>query len=166
MPANRKRFTLIASTMAAVLVGGGVAVAYWTTTGTGTGAGTVGAGTTQVTVVQDSTVSGLVPGGPAQDLDFTVSNPTSGPLQISGVAVSVAVASSPGTCTPADFSVTQPSKPSGGTPLQVPAGGSLSFTSAGGGATGGTGAAISMVNSGSNQNGCKGATLDLTYTVS
>jgi len=166
MHANRKRFTLIASTMAAVLVGGGVAVAYWTTTGNGTGTGAVGAGTTQVTVAQDSAVSGLVPGGPAKPLDFTVSNPTSGPLQISDVAVSVAVTSSPGTCSAADFSITQPSKPSLGTPLQVAGGGSLSFTSAGSGATGGTGAAIAMVNSSSNQDGCKGATLDLTYAVS
>lgn len=166
MHANRKRFTLVATTMAAVLVGGGIAVAYWTTTGTGTGNGTVGAGTTQVTVAQDGAPAGLVPGGPAQPIDFTVSNPTSGPLQISGVAVSVAVAGSPVGCTSADFTVTQPSKPSGGTPLQVPAGGSLSFTSAGGGATGGTGASIAMVNSGSNQDACKGVTLDLTYNVS
>ncbi|MFZ0324399.1 MAG: hypothetical protein WAN48_09745 [Actinomycetes bacterium] len=166
MRSNRRRFTLVASTMAAVLVGGGIAAAYWTTTGNGSSPGSVGAGTATLTVTQDSTVSGLVPGGPAKPLDFTVSNPTSGPLQISNVGITVAVTSSPGTCTSSDFTITQPSKPSGGTPLQVPAAGSLSFTSAGGGATGGTGADIAMVNSSSDHNGCKGAVLSVTYNVS
>jgi hypothetical protein len=62
--------------------------------------------------------------------------------------------------------VTQPTKPSVGTPLSVPGVGSLAFTSAGAGATGNTTADVSMINSASNQDGCKNATLVLTYTVS
>jgi predicted flavoprotein YhiN len=154
---SRKRFTLIASTMAAVLVGGGVAVAYWTATGSGNGPGSVGT-STAVTVDQDSTVSGLIPGGPAKALDFTVNNPAAGPQSINGVSVSVAVTSSPGTCDSSDFSITQPSITG---PVAISANGSSQFLSSS------TGAAISMVNKpGVDQNGCKGAVLQLTYTVS
>lgn len=170
MNSSKKRFVLVASTVGAVLVGGSIAVAYWTTTGSGTGAGAVGTDT-PVTVTQDSTVSNLVPGGPAKAIDFTVTSTASGPQQISGVAVTVssvtkAVGAPAGPCTAADFSVVQPSKPSGGTPVSIPANGSVAFTSGAGGAQANTGAQVSMVNSASNQDGCKGATLVLSYAVS
>jgi hypothetical protein len=165
MENSKRRMVENAGSVAAVLLGGAVAVAFWTTTGSGTGAGDVGSDI-PVTVSQDSTVSGLVPGGPAAPLDFTVSSTAPGPQQISDVAISVTVDGSPAGCTAADFSITQPSKPSGGTPLAVPANGSLSFTSAGAGPTGGTGAAIAMVNSGTNQDACKNVDLTLTYAVS
>ena len=156
MSHNKKRLGVVASMLAVLLLGGGVAFAYWTTTGTGTG--TAGVGTdTHVTVTQNSTISGLVPGGPAVDVDFQVDNPGAGPETINGVSIAVTVTSSPGTCTPADFAVTQPNI-SG--PVVIAGGGTATFA----GAT--TGADVSMVNSGSNQNGCKNATLQLTYTVS
>ena len=85
MNSSKKRFVLIASTVGAVLVGGSIAIAYWTTTGSGTD--TAGVGTdTPVTVTQDSNVSGLVPGGPAADLDFTVTSTADGPQRISDVS--------------------------------------------------------------------------------
>jgi hypothetical protein len=170
MNSSKKRFVLVASTIGAVLVGGGIAVAYWSTTGSGTGSAAAGSDV-PVTVVQDSTVAGLAPGAPAKDLDFTVSSTATGPQQISNVAVSVssvtkAVGAPAGACTAGDFSVTQPSKPSAGTPVSIPAGGSVSFTSGAGGAQANTGAKVAMINSAANQDGCKGATLVLSYAVS
>jgi hypothetical protein len=168
MSSNKKRLAFISGSLAVALVGGGLAIAYWTTTGTGTGAGAVGT-STAVTVTQDSTVSGLVPGGPADDLDFTINNGGTGPQTINSVAVSVsqvtkAVGAPAGDCTAADFTVTQPNI-GGAVALAV---GDTAFTSGNGsGGPANTGAKVSMVNDlVNNQDGCKGATLEFTYTVS
>lgn len=161
MSSNKKRLSAVAGTMAVVLVGGGLAIAYWTTTGTGTGAGSVGT-STAVTVTQDSTVAGLVPGGPADVLDFTIDNPGDGPQTINSVVVSISDVTAPGTCTAGDFDIDQPSL-GGAVELAV---GDNTFTSGTGGDFENTGAQVSMINSASNQDGCKGATLEFTYTVS
>lgn len=149
---------------AGIVLSGGIALAFWSTLGSGNGSASVSTDA-GVTVTQDGSVSGLVPGGPAKPIDFTVTNDSAtAATQIR--TVSIGTGSFPAGCSSADFTVTQPSKPSVGTPLSVPAGGSLSFTSAGSGATGGTGAAIAMVNSSSNQDACKLATFTLTFSVS
>lgn len=160
MSSNKKRLAFISGGLAVALVGGGLAVAYWTTTGTGTGAGAVGT-STAVTVTQDSTVSGLVPGGPADDLDFTITNPGDGPQTINSVTVSISGITSSGSCTVADFAITQPTL--GPVELAV---GANTVTSGAGGSFANTGAKVSMINRAAvNQNGCKGATLEFTYTV-
>jgi hypothetical protein len=156
MNTNRKRFAFLATTTAAVLVGGGVAVAYWTTTGHATGSANVGT-STALTVAQIGTPGGLVPGGPAQDVDFSVTNPSAGNQQLNDVTLSVAVATAPGTCADNNFAVTQPDV---GGPRTMTPGQILTFN----GAT--SGASVRMVDTGSNQDGCKGATLTLTYDAS
>ena len=118
-------------------------------------------------VTQDSTVAGLVPGGPADVLDFTIDNPGDGPQTINDVTISVsgvtkAGGAPPGACTAADFAITQPDL-GGAVELAV---GNNTFTSGDGGDVADTGAEVSMINSASDQNGCKGATLEFTYTVS
>ena len=157
MNTNRKRFAFIATATAAVLVGGGVAVAYWTTTGSGSGSGSVGH-ETPFTVSQTSNISGLVPGGPAQDLDFTVNNPAAaGAQRIQSVTITLGV--SPivaGTCSTADFTLTQPTF----TAQTIAPGGSAAFLGSN------TGASIQMKDTGVNQNGCKDATLSFTYNAS
>ena len=161
MSSNKKRLAVVSSTLAVVLVGGGLAIAFWTTTGTGTGSGAVGT-STPVTVTQDSTVADLVPGGPADNLDFTIDNPGDGPQTINSVVVSISNVSQAG-CTAADFAITQPDL-GGAVELAV---GDTSFTAGdGSGGPADTGASVSMVNSASNQNACKGAALEFTYTVS
>lgn len=150
---DKRRFMVIAIATAAVLVGGGVAVAYWTTTGTGTGSGTTGTGS-PVTVTQNSTVTGLYPGGPSQAIDFTINNPSAGQQYVTSVAIAVTGTSNVG-CTAADFQVTQPTITAG----EIPSGGTAYA-----GAT--TGAAIQMIDRATNQNACKGATVNLSYTVS
>lgn len=150
---DKRRFMVIAIATAAVLVGGGVAVAYWTTSGTGTGTATAGTGST-VTVTQNSTVTGLYPGGPSQAIDFTINNPGPGQQYVTAVALAV-TGTSNGSCTSADFQVTQPTITAG----EIPTGGTAYL-----GAT--TGAGIKMLDRGANQNACKGVTVNLSYTVS
>lgn len=155
MNTNRKRFAFIATATAAVLVGGGVAVAFWTSTGTGQGNGSVGH-ETAFTVTQTSNISGLVPGGPAEDLNFNVNNPAgAGVQQVSSVSITLGV--SPivaGTCTTGDFTLTQPTI----SPTSINPGASASFVS--------NGATIKMKDTGVNQDGCKDATLTFTYNAS
>jgi len=148
---NKKRIGVVAGTMAVALVGGGLAVAYWTTTGAGTGAGTVGTNTA-VTVAQTSTVSGLVPGGPSQPLNFTVTNPGAGPQVINNVNITVST-TAPG-CNAADFVVSQPT---------IPANQSIAGS---GGTYSNTTASVSMTNTAANQDACKGAALTFNYAVS
>lgn len=166
MSSNKKRLAFVSGSLAVALVGGGLAIAYWTTTGTGTGSGAVGT-STPVTVTQDSTVSGLVPGGPADDLDFTINNPGAGPQTINSVTVSVsnvtkAVGAPPGACTAADFAITQPDL---GGAVELSTGNNAFTAGNGSGGPADTGASVSMINSATDQNGCKGATLEFTYTV-
>jgi hypothetical protein len=155
---GRKRFGIIAATVAAVLVGGGVAVAFWTTTGTGTGSAGVGT-TANVTITQDGSISGLFPGGPEQDIDFTITNPNPGPVRISTVTITVlSVTKDPGapagTCDATDFTVTSPSAINADIPV-----GATSYTGAV------TGAAIEMINKPVNQDACKNATVSLAFTT-
>jgi len=92
---NKKRISLVAGTVAVVLAGAGVAVAYWTTTGTGTGTGTTGTNTA-LTIAQNSTPTGLVPGGVAQAVDFTVTNPAPSDVQVTAVVITVTSTSNAG----------------------------------------------------------------------
>jgi hypothetical protein len=159
---GRKRYGLVAATVAAVLVGGGIAVAFWTTAGTG--AGSAGVGTTQnVTITQDGTVSGLFPSddvADAQPIDFTITNPNAGPVRITTVTLDVlSVTEVPGgnpalpPCTAADFEVV-------GAALDqdIPPG-PTAFV----GTT--TGASIRMVNTDANQDRCKGASVAISFTT-
>ena len=163
MSSNKKRLAFVSGSLAVALVGGGLAIAYWTTTGSGNGAGTVGT-STLVSVTQTSTVADLVPGGPADVLNFSINNGGDGPQTINGVSVAITDVTPSGSCSAADFTITQPNI-GGAVALAV---GDTTFTSGNGsGGPANTGAKVAMVNDlVNNQNGCKGATLEFTYTVS
>src|SRR4051812_26049757 len=84
-----RKYGIVAGTVAAVLIGGGVAAAYWTTGGSGTG--TAAAGTSaNVTVAQTSTISNLYPGGPSSPVAFTITNSNPGPVYVGAVTVAIA----------------------------------------------------------------------------
>ncbi len=104
MNTSKKTFAIVASATAAVLVGGGVAVAYWTTTGSGSGSATAGT-TTAFTIAQTNAVTGLYPGGPAANLSISVTNPGSSSAQITTVTAVASATDQPG-CDAADFDVT------------------------------------------------------------
>ncbi|MDQ0145944.1 COG1470 family protein [Pseudarthrobacter niigatensis] len=129
-----------------------------------------------VQLVLDSTIkqfgiSGNVPGtlspGTSAGLNLQISNPINKPLSLTNLSVAVAgVSRSPAAvaanlpCTPADFTVTQYSGPY---PLTVPAaGGSLQGLNVVQTAW----PRVGMLDTSTNQDGCKGATLQLSYSGS
>ncbi|MGA8211397.1 MAG: hypothetical protein WB441_18165 [Nocardioidaceae bacterium] len=164
MKIQKPRTLVLGAGAVSVVLGGGIALAYWTSLGTGTGTAHVGTDG-GVSVSQNGTVTGLVPGGSPQPIDFTVTNNSATvPVQIRSVTIGFG-SFAPG-CSAADFTLTQPSKPSTGTPVSIAGSGSVSFTSAGSGTNSQTGASIAMLNTGADQDGCKLATVNLTFTVS
>jgi len=161
---SKKKKTL-ALTVVAVMAAA-VAYGYFTTTGSGTGSGGTGTSTgTNLTITQTNTISSLTPGG-AAPIDLRVANSSGQQQALKGITISIdSVTPATGlTCTASNFSLTQPNT-SGD--ITVPASGHTDLASAGtppwSAGTGGTGAALNMTNSGSNQDGCKGATVNLAF---
>jgi hypothetical protein len=143
----------IAVVIATTAIGGG-ALAFWTQGGTGDGTASTGT-TSNITVIQDSTVAGLYPGGPAGNLSGHFNNPGAGAVRVSGVLAEVDAFSSQGdvnkpACTAADFAI-------GGTtgPYVVQPGAATTWS----------GLTISLVNGAGNQDNCKSVTPALSYTA-
>ena len=138
------------ATAAALLLGGGIAVAYWTSSGTGTGSAAAGTAAS-VTVTQSGTVTGLYPDGPAQTITVVVANPNDAAVNLAGVTAAVSGTDQAG-CTAADFEISGPAY----------AGGTVS----GNGSVTSSAATIRMINDvGRNQDACKGATVALAFTA-
>jgi hypothetical protein len=133
--------------------------------------------TVPLTAVEDGTVSGLVPSGAAQDIDYTIINSNSTPVYAAAVTISmtnptyVASAGSgvgttwdnhpaggpaPG-CTAADFTIVQPDPLDAYLPV-----GTTSFTRFSRKKSG----TIAMRNTGGDQNDCQGTTAKLVLSIS
>jgi hypothetical protein len=151
-----KKNKIVAVCAAAVLtsVGGGVAFAYWTTTGSGTGSAATGTNSA-ITVVQTSVVGGLEPGGAAQTLSGNFNNPNSSPVYVTDVVASIAgvtqAVGAVGSCDATDFTLSLATMPVG---HEVAAGNAKDAWS---------GATIAFNNKATNQDGCKGATVNFAY---
>ncbi len=152
---GRKRTSAALGILLSLAVAGG-AFAYWTISGSGTGsasAGTVSA----VTVNQLSTVNGLYPGGPAQDLDGDFNNPNASEVWVSSVTATVSAVTSAGVvgkpaCAVSDFSI-------GGTAAvnaEIPNGNGVGAWS---------GLTVRMVDNDANQDNCKNASVTISYTA-
>ncbi len=98
---GRKRIAA-STTFSLLIIGGGLAYAYFSTTGQGGGSTPVGSDTPLVItqIPSESTIGDasfgevlLVPGGPAQRLAISISNPALGDEAVHAVTVSVATAS-------------------------------------------------------------------------
>ena len=150
-----RRLVIVTSLVASVAIGG-VAFAYWTTSGAGTGNGNTGTGAA-VVVNQTGTPTGIYPGA-AVALAGTFNNPNTGPVYITAVTASTtpfnaqADGAKPA-CTQADFSIT-------GT---APVGAQIA---SGNGVGAWTGLTLNMINSAANQDNCKTVTVPVTYTAS
>ncbi|MCU1495313.1 MAG: hypothetical protein JWO62_3077 [Acidimicrobiaceae bacterium] len=136
---------------------GGAAFAYFTTGGSGTG--TAGVGTSSdLTINQVGSISGLLPGGGSQPIEYSIDNTSTGNQDVTGVTVAIASITAPAavgglTCTSPDFTLTQPNTVPGDIAAKT------TYTSAP------SGASISMNDTASNQDGCKGATVNLSFTA-
>lgn len=145
----------------AVLAVAGAAFAYFTSTGTGTGNATVGTSTVFTVAVAAPTGGLLYPGSGTDTLSYTVHNPGAGAENLA--ATTAVVASSGGNitqsgtpvvgCLSAWFTATNtaPTLPEG---------------LAGGGTSTEGSVAVTMTDSGTNQNPCESTTPDITVSAS
>jgi hypothetical protein len=156
-----RKATIVASSLALLIVTSVVAYAFWSNLGGGTGTATTGEA---LGVNQTSTVTGLYPGGPAVGLFGNFNNPNSNPVHVNHVTASLTDADVPDNATggpidadhPAcmadDFEINGPATVNQDIPSGNPVG-------AWGGIT------IRMVNKTTNQDNCKNPTLSIHYTT-
>ena len=146
-----RRTGLLAVGAAVAVASAGVAYAYWTNSGAGAGSAATGTDTS-IAVVQTSTVSGLAPGLPAKTLSGTFNNPNSSPVFVHSVTVSVTGTDKAG-CDATDYTLSSPTMLVDAEVQPGSAQGSWS------------GATLAFNDKPSaNQNACKGATVNLSYT--
>ena len=155
---------------AVAVAGSGVAFAYWTTTGSGSTTAATEAGDHVVTFKNVSAPTGMYPGDSAHGVAFTITNPGPSKQYVGSVSAAVStITNTAGTvwdatwtatqkaaavCSPADFTLVQPTVTPGD--LAV---GDTAYTAAQ------TGMAISMIDSLSNQDGCKSVTVNLALSA-
>ena len=150
-----KKISLMATAL--VVLFGGAAYAYWTAGGSGTGSATTGTNV-PITAVQTSTVPAMGPGDSAQTLSGNFNNTNSGPVFVATVTASVssvtkAGGAPAGTCDASDYTLANATMTVG---TEVAAG-----TASGAW----TGATLKFNNKTSNQDACKGATVNLAYSI-
>jgi hypothetical protein len=147
-----RRTTII--TMAIVVATSVAAFAFWTGVGAGTGQAQSGTTGQALVVKQTGPPTGLVPGGPAATLSGNFDNPNGSAVFVGSVTAAItgvtpAAPQDPTkpACTTADYQLVNPNVPSGN----------------GQGAWGGI--TIKMLNTAANQDNCKNATVNLSYTI-
>ncbi|GAA3684189.1 hypothetical protein GCM10022237_48470 [Nocardioides ginsengisoli] len=146
---TRKKVVVVGAASAVVLTGG-VAFAYWTSTGEGTGSATTGTSTPWTVSVENVSLANLTPNGPTDTVHFSVKNDNSGVQHLNGTVASVTGTSNPG-CTAADFDISATTIAYG----DVAAGATVNGTFT-----------IQMIETGQNQNACKGVTVNLKVAAS
>jgi hypothetical protein len=147
----------LAAAGVALLVAAAAAYAYWTNSGSGSGSAETGTNAA-ITINQTSTVTGLHPGGPAQPLSGNFSNSNSSAVFVTSVSGAIGSVTgpniTPGTpCDASDYELA-------GFPIaigrEIPSGSGVDSWSGG---------SIRMINKPAvNQDGCKNATVNITYT--
>ena len=155
-----KKIAAVSIVATTILVAGG-ALAYWTTSGGGSGSASTGTHTA-VTVAQTSTVANLVPGSPAQAIDFTITNPASTPQFVTSVAISYDLDTDGAGvdtgmlwnagCGPLDFTLVQP------TVINADLGPGFTPYAP-------SGASLALDNEVTNQDGCKNQSIVLAFSI-
>jgi hypothetical protein len=147
---TKKKYGVIAGITALLLVVGGIAYAYWTSAGTGTGTATTGTDGGWTVVVDSVDNEDLSPNGPTQTIDFHATNAGTGVQSVTGAVASV-TGTSNGGCTATDFEITNTTVTTGSVNPGDTVDGSFD---------------LQMVDTGSNQDACKGVTVNLKVDVS
>ncbi len=150
------RRVLVVTTVVGATLGGGIAVAAWTSSGSGAAnakAGTASAPTTTALTAAAFTSNLLYPGGPAGDAKITVNNPNPYPVKVSSIVANGTPTGSggTGTCTTTGVSWTAQTPTTGNS---VPANGSTTLALAG---------AVQMTTA--SEDGCQGALFAIPVTV-
>lgn len=153
----------VAATIAisVILIGGGGAAAfgYWSAGGTGTGTGTAGTNSS-LSVTQTSVVAGLAPSSAAQTLSGTIANTNSSKTYVTSITASIssvtkAVGAPTGTCSATDFTLANAVV---SVNAEIPANSTTTTWS---------GPSVSFNDlPTTNQDACKGATVNFAYAIS
>jgi hypothetical protein len=152
---SKKKSTTVLIVMVLTVGIAGLAYAYWTSDGTGTGDAETGDGQS-VTIIQTSEVTAMGPGVAAQTLSGSFNNPGPGTTTVNTVTVSIDSITADGDCEADDYVITGAAMTVTGNPIAVGTG-----VGSWGGAT------IAFVNEpAEDQDGCKGATVNLAYVAS
>lgn len=150
---KRRHVFGVAMALVAALALSGVAFAYWTATGGGTGNANAAAGVDDVTVTANP-LTAMYPGD-SQGLTGLFTNGNTIGVYITSMTVSIDSITSVGTCTfgtaGSDFQILNPTVNVAGV-LPV-------------GTTAWAGPTIVFNDQDYNQDGCKGATVNLTFTI-
>ena len=152
-----RRRSIVLGTVLALTVAG-AAIAYWTAGGSGTGSGSAAGAQTPLKANQTTTLTAMYPGDSAQTISGDFDNTNSGPIYVGTVTASIASVTKAGgapagTCDASDFTL-------GAAAMTVNA--EVPVGSAKGAFTGAT---IKFNNKASNQDACKGATVNLAYAI-
>jgi hypothetical protein len=152
---TRKGVIVTGAVAAAAVIGGGAAFAYWTTNGSDTGTAGAATGVAAVGITQTSALSGLYPGGPAQNIVVDLTNGDTIPVSLESLTAALDGTSDEANCpAAANFSVS--ANPSLSFPLEVGAGATVQVITVG---------TIQMQNLATNQDDCKGVTVNLAYAA-
>ncbi|BBH15935.1 hypothetical protein Back2_02220 [Nocardioides baekrokdamisoli] len=148
---KKQKYIAVGSAAIVLAAGSGAAYAYWTSTGSGTSSASTASTQTVTINVTSAAITGLYPGGPSANISGTFTTPNGAAIYVGQVTVAVDPSFSVGTtnpCTPADFTITQPSP----TNATVSTGG-----------TWGT-ATIALKDLVTNQDNCKGVSVPLVLS--
>ena len=153
---TKKRTTAILAILGAVAAAS-AAIAYWTAGGSGTGSATTGTNVA-LTAVQTSTITNMYPGDTVQTLSGNFTNPNPSLSYVATVTASIASVTKAtlavaGICDAGDYTLANAAMTVN---AQVPAGSAQGVW---------TGATIKFNNKGTNQDQCKGATVNLAYAI-
>ena len=86
---TKKRIAAVVLSGAVLLGTGGIAAAYFTTSGSGTGSAVTGSSTGPLVITQTGVVPPLLPGGPTQTINYSVNNTSAGNQFVGPVTVTV-----------------------------------------------------------------------------
>jgi hypothetical protein len=148
---TRKRLAIAAGAVLTVVIAG-TAYAFWSSGGSGTGSASVGdPGAQSVSISQTGSINNLSPGGSAQTVSGTVSNPNGNAVHVGTITASITGTSNPG-CPASEFSLPQATA----TVNQTLAAntGTASFT----------GITVRLAETGVNQDDCKGVSISLGFS--
>lgn len=154
---KKRRLIPVALAILVLVVGSGVAYAYWTSGGSGNGTANAATGVDNLTV-NGPTLTSMFPGDKVQPISGTFGNTNAAGTYVNSVTVGITVTPAlvhpAGTCDATDFDLQNPEATVN---ALIPNGDPV-----------GTwfGPTIQFLNKDSNQDACKGATVNLTYTIS
>jgi hypothetical protein len=154
---SKKSRAAIVGAVVVAVAGGGIAYGYWSTNGSGNGNAATAEGAASLTVQQTAAPSDLAPGTAAGLISGTVHNTATHSVFVHQVSVTISgvtqAANATGTCSVSDYTLANPVMPLN---AKLAANDTTTFS----------GATLAFNDKDINQDGCKGATVQLAYTAS